>query len=184
MPSSSNWATLIDDGPFCELWRRRCSVEVARCPLCPPWVGNFSIIVPQEGINAPRLALNQASGRGVTPWPSVEPSKRIDIGGRLAHIKIAPKLAYLTSWPGPPRRTGVRSPAIHPFEALINECTLSFAVVRELLETALEDRTGILNRASDGSEQFQLHTPVPPLDLRLFAEIAPRLHSLAGAYSA
>jgi hypothetical protein len=45
MPSSSNWATLIDDGPFCELWRRRCSVEVARCPLCPPWVGNFSIIV-------------------------------------------------------------------------------------------------------------------------------------------
>src|SRR5262245_9251023 len=62
--------------------------------------------------------------------------------------------------------------AIHPFEALINECTLSFAVVRELLETPLEDRTGILNRASDGSEQFQLHTPVPPLALRLFAEIA------------
>ena len=41
-------------------------------------------------------------------------------------------------------------------------------------ETALKDRTGILNRASDGSEQFQLHTPVPPLDLRLFAEIAPQ----------
>src|SRR5262249_1404014 len=55
-----------------------------------------------------------------------------------------------------------------------NECTLSFAVVRELPETALEDRTGILNRASDGSEQFQLHTPVPPLDLRLFAEIEPQ----------
>src|SRR5262249_59176522 len=64
--------------------------------------------------------------------------------------------------------------AIHPFEALITECTLNFAVVRELLETPLEDRTGILNRASDGSEQFQLHMPVPPLDLRLFAEIYSR----------
>jgi hypothetical protein len=44
--------------------------------------------------------------------------------------------------------------AIHPFEALMNGRTLSFAVVRELLETALEDRTGILNRPSDGSEQL------------------------------
>src|SRR5260370_41481028 len=64
--------------------------------------------------------------------------------------------------------------AIHPFQALMNGRTLSFAVVRELLETALKDRTGILNRASDSSEQFQLHPPVPPLDLRLFAEIAPQ----------
>src|SRR5262249_13471848 len=55
-----------------------------------------------------------------------------------------------------------------------NECTLTVAVVSELPETYSEDRTGILNRASDGSEQFQLHTPVPPLDLRLFAEIEPQ----------
>src|SRR5262245_59663074 len=44
--------------------------------------------------------------------------------------------------------------AIHPFEALINECTLSFAVIRKLLETALEDRTGILNRAATKSRQI------------------------------
>src|SRR5262249_28146674 len=64
--------------------------------------------------------------------------------------------------------------AIHPFQALMNDRTLSFAVVRELLETALKNRTGILNRASDGSEQLQLHPPVPPLDFRLFAEISPQ----------
>src|SRR5436309_72526 len=64
--------------------------------------------------------------------------------------------------------------AIHPFEALMNDRTLRFAVVRELLETALKDRTGILNRASDCSEQFQFHPPVPPLYLRLFAEVAPQ----------
>src|SRR5262249_31644375 len=56
----------------------------------------------------------------------------------------------------------------------MNDRTVSFAVVRELLETALKNRTGILNRASDGSEQLQLHPPVPPLDFRLFAEIAPQ----------
>jgi hypothetical protein len=64
--------------------------------------------------------------------------------------------------------------AIHPFQALMNDRALNFAVLRVLLETALKDRTGILNRASDGGEQFQLHPPVPPLNLCLFAEIAPQ----------
>ena len=39
--------------------------------------------------------------------------------------------------------------AIHPFESLMDDRTLRFAVVRELLETTLKDRARILNRASD-----------------------------------
>src|SRR5262245_56406603 len=56
---------------------------------------------------------------------------------------------------------------IHPFESLMRDRALCLTVVRELLETALKDRTRILNRASDCSEQFQFHPPVPHLDLRL-----------------
>src|SRR6266480_4054366 len=63
--------------------------------------------------------------------------------------------------------------AIHPFEPLLHDRTLRLAILWELLETALKDRTGILNRASNRSEQLQLHSPVPHLDLRLFAQIAP-----------
>jgi uncharacterized protein (DUF1786 family) len=42
--------------------------------------------------------------------------------------------------------------AIHPFEPLMDDRTLRFAVVRELLETPLKDRTRILNRPSDCRE--------------------------------
>src|SRR5262249_52141700 len=63
--------------------------------------------------------------------------------------------------------------AIHPFESLMDDRTLRFAVVRELLETALKDRARILNRASDCGEQLQFHPPVPHLDLRLLAQVAP-----------
>src|SRR5262249_30042441 len=63
--------------------------------------------------------------------------------------------------------------AIHPFESLMDDRTLRFAVVRELLETTLKDRARILNRASDCGEQLQFHPPVPHLDLRLLAQAAP-----------
>src|SRR5262249_13056573 len=63
--------------------------------------------------------------------------------------------------------------AIHPFESLMHDPTLRFAVVRELLVTTLKDRIRILNRAPDCREQLQFHSPVPHLDLRLFAYIAP-----------
>src|SRR5262245_13535776 len=63
---------------------------------------------------------------------------------------------------------------IHPFESLMRDRALCFTVVRELLETALKDRTRILNRASDCGEQLQFHPPVPHFDLRLFAQIAPK----------
>src|SRR5215471_726431 len=42
--------------------------------------------------------------------------------------------------------------AIHPFESLIHDSTLRFAVVWELLVTALKDRTRVLNRPSDCRE--------------------------------
>ena len=32
---------------------------------------------------------------------------------------------------------------------------------------------GILNRACDWSKQFQFHPAIPPLDLGLFAQVAP-----------
>ena len=54
----------------------------------------------------------------------------------------------------------------------MNNRTLRFAVIRKLFEPALKDRTGILNCASDCSEKFQFHPAVPPLDLRLFTEVA------------
>jgi hypothetical protein len=63
--------------------------------------------------------------------------------------------------------------AIHPFETPINHRSLLFAVFRELLEAALKDRTDVLNRACNRSEQFQFHPTIPPLDLGLFAEVAP-----------
>src|SRR5262245_27532514 len=63
--------------------------------------------------------------------------------------------------------------AIHPFESLMDDRTLRFAVVRELLETTLKDRARILNCASDSGEQLQFHPPVPHLDLRLLAQVAP-----------
>src|SRR5262249_20609796 len=63
--------------------------------------------------------------------------------------------------------------AIHPFESLMDDRPLRFAVVRELLETSLKDRARILNRASDCGEQLQFHPPVPHLDLRLLAQAAP-----------
>src|SRR5271169_3413756 len=40
---------------------------------------------------------------------------------------------------------------IHPFKTLISHRSLRLAVFRELLETSLKDRTGILKRASDRS---------------------------------
>ena len=42
--------------------------------------------------------------------------------------------------------------AVHPLESLMHERTLRFTVILELLETALEDRTGVLNRSSDCRE--------------------------------
>src|SRR5262245_2881152 len=42
--------------------------------------------------------------------------------------------------------------AIHPLESLMRDGTLRFTVIRELLETALEDRTGVLNCPSDCRE--------------------------------
>src|SRR6516165_10342969 len=64
--------------------------------------------------------------------------------------------------------------AVHPFESLIDDRTLRFTVVRELLVTALEDRTGVLNCPADCGEQLQFHPPIPHLDLRLFAQVAPK----------
>jgi hypothetical protein len=46
--------------------------------------------------------------------------------------------------------------AIHPFETLINHRSLRFAVFRELLETSLKDRTGILKSAPDRSQLVQV----------------------------
>jgi len=37
----------------------------------------------------------------------------------------------------------------------------------------LKDWARILNRASDCGEQLQFHPPVPHLDLRLLAQVAP-----------
>jgi hypothetical protein len=64
--------------------------------------------------------------------------------------------------------------AIHPFETLTSHRSLRFAEFRELLETSLKDRTGILKSASDRSQQFNFHPSVPPLDLGLFTEVAPK----------
>src|SRR5262245_66630168 len=57
--------------------------------------------------------------------------------------------------------------AVHPFESLMDDRTLRFAVVRELLDTTLKDRAGILNRASDVSEPLQFQQPVRLPDLPL-----------------
>src|SRR5262245_35827922 len=62
--------------------------------------------------------------------------------------------------------------AIHPVETLMDDCTLRFAVVRELLETTLKDRARILNCASDSRPHLQFHPPVPHLHLRLLAQVA------------
>jgi hypothetical protein len=63
---------------------------------------------------------------------------------------------------------------IHPFEPLMHDRTLGFTIVWKLLETAVKDRTRILNRTSDCGEQLQFHSPVPHLDLRLFTQVAPK----------
>src|SRR5262249_53353905 len=73
--------------------------------------------------------------------------------------------------------------AIHPFESLMHDPTLRFAVVWELLETPLKDRTRILNRPSDCREKLPFHPPVPHLDLCLPAyvaaeQISPRMKPL------
>ena len=63
--------------------------------------------------------------------------------------------------------------AIHPFETPINYRSLLFAVFRKLLEAALKDRTGILNRAYNRSQEFQFHPTILPLDLGLCVQVAP-----------
>src|SRR5262249_14319283 len=67
--------------------------------------------------------------------------------------------------------------AIHPFESLMHDRTLRFAVVRELLVTTLKDRIRILTRAPDCREQLKFHPPVPHLDLRLCRSRPNRLGS-------
>src|SRR5262249_36305615 len=62
--------------------------------------------------------------------------------------------------------------AVHPFETLIDYRPLCLSVFRKLLETTLKDWANILNSTSDRSEQFELHATIPPLDFRLFAQIA------------
>src|SRR6201982_1701004 len=63
--------------------------------------------------------------------------------------------------------------AVHPFEALIDYRALCLPIFRKLLETTLKDWAGILKSTSDRSEQFELHATIPPLDFRLFAQVAP-----------
>jgi hypothetical protein len=62
---------------------------------------------------------------------------------------------------------------IHPFEALISDRSLGFAIFRKLSKAVLKQWIGVLGRATDWSEQFQFHPAIPPLDFRLFAHAAP-----------
>src|ERR1700720_1859432 len=64
--------------------------------------------------------------------------------------------------------------AVHPFEALIDYRALCLPIFRKLLETTLKDWAGILKSTSDRSEQFEFHATIPPLDFRLFAQVAPQ----------
>ena len=70
--------------------------------------------------------------------------------------------------------------AVHPFDAATNCRSLLLAVFRELFEAASKDWTSVLGGARCGCEQFQFHAAIPPLDLGLFAKVAPEAGLVQG----